>query len=186
MKKLIILFLALVILIGTLFILKGSSKQTLVSPSPTPASSENSLSFCKPSDLGATLTSEGAAGNIFLTLTIKNISEKNCQIIGNNYITPLFNAKNITTKNQGQVGPQTLSLSPNQIAYSQVHYPNGPQCSRQVSEITISYSYNISASDSITFKNQNEETKQSIGVCRSASELTEVDVWSLSERPVNQ
>lgn len=187
MKKLLTLFLALAVLVGALFILKGSNRQNEVPFSPTPTISENNtLGFCKPSDLSSVLSSEGAAGSIYLTLNIKNISGKNCQIIGNNFIALLTDAKNISVKTQGQTGPEVITLTPNQIVYSQVHYPNGPQCSGQVLENNISYKYNISESDSITFKTQNGETKQTIGVCKSNAENTQIDVWSLSEKPLNQ
>lgn len=189
MKKIIILVVILALLfVGDLYFLKNSSNKHLVSIFPTPnvSSENNTLGFCKPQDLDANLTTQGAAGNIFGTLTIKNTSTKNCQIISVNFILPSFDAKNITVKNQGQTGPETFTLSPNQIVYSQIHYPNGPQCSGQISQANISYSYKISVNDSVNFKNQNGSTKQTIGVCQSSSEITEVDVWSLSKKPVNQ
>jgi len=186
-KRIVLIIIALV-LIGSFYIFKNQEQQNVTSTSPTPTieTNSNALNFCKPTDLEATLTAEGAAGNIFGTLTIKNISGKNCEVLGNNYILPIFDAKNLVVKNQGEKGPETFTLSKNQTIYSQIHYPNGPQCSGATNEVNIIYAYKISPEDSIDFKGENDDTKQTIGVCKSASQLTQLDVWSLSEKPVNQ
>lgn len=187
MKRIVLIIIALV-LIGSFYIFKNQKQQNVTSTSPTPTigTNSNALNFCKPTDLEATLTAEGAAGNIYGTLGIKNVSEKNCEVIGNNYILPIFEAKNLIVKNQGEKGPATFTLFPDQTIYSQIHYPNGPQCSEATIEANILYSYKISPEDSIDFKDINNDSKLSIGVCKSASQLTQIDVWSLSEKPVNQ
>lgn len=187
MKKIVIGLIAVVLIIA-LYIYKNPGQQNITPASPTPTifSGNNASAFCTPSDLDATLTSEGAAGNIFGTLSIKNISGKGCQITGNNYILPIFEVQNLVVKNQATKGPETFILSPNQIVYSQIHYPNGPQCSGEITQADITYSYKISPNDNIVFKGADNNAKQSIGVCKSASELTQIDVWSLSEKPVNQ
>ena len=190
MKKIFILFVILAILfIGDLYFLKFSNNSHIKPIFPTSSVTQtpiNNLGFCNPSDLEANMSTEGAAGNIFGTLTIKNISKNNCQIIGSNFIQPSLNAVNLTVKDEAQTGPETFTLTPNQTVFSQIHYPNGPQCSSQVIQTNISYIYKISASETINFKNQNGSTNLTIGICQSPNENTELDVWSLSQKPVNQ
>lgn len=187
MKKAVILIIIL-FLISIAYFLKDPILKNLgyVSPTPPPTINYNDASFCTPKDLSARLTTEGAAGSIYGILTIKNTSERTCLIFGNNFIVPISEAKNITIKNQGQAGADIVSLTPNKEFYSQIHYPNGPQCSGQTIQEVISYRYKISQSDFVTFKNQNGDIYLRIGVCRIPSEMTEVDVWGLSEKSVNQ
>ncbi len=109
-----------------------------------------------------------------------------CKITGNDFVKATSDAKNISIKPQGQPGPATLSLNPNQTVYSQVRYPNGPQCSSQTLQATITFSYDISQNDAIVFRSQNEDPKQNIVVCTSPSEITEVQVWSISDKPLTQ
>src|SRR6185437_16959976 len=100
--------------------------------------------FCLPSDLQAEVTTDAAAGNIYGSLTIKNISNKVCQINGDHFIQPTYTASNISVTQQGQSGNSTLLLSSGQTVYSRVHYPNGPQCNGTTVTGTIAFHYKIS------------------------------------------
>lgn len=185
-KTVIVLIILLSLVFAFTFLSKSSSPQNPTLPSPIPTMATIESGFCNPQDLDANADFQAAAGNIYATLSIKNISGKKCQIFGSNFILPIFDAKNITVKNQQELGPQTFTLSPDKAVYSQIHYPNGPQCSGPVSQTKISFSYKISSRDSISFKNQNGDTTQNIGICASPTEITQVDVWGISEKPVNQ
>src|SRR5581483_5886449 len=90
-----------------------------VSPTPTisatlePSSTPNTLSICTPTQLQAQITPQGAAGNIYGDVIIKNISSSNCQIIGNNFLEPIIPAGvgNITTSQQAQPTATTFNLA---------------------------------------------------------------------------
>ena len=193
MKKIIIfitLFFALA-LISVGYVLRTPSIPSV--PNPTPTSTpitamptENPLGFCTSSDLESTIVLDAAAGNIFGTISIKNISQNNCKIEGDNFIKPTFTAKSITVSTQGSAGPQSIILTPNQTVYSQVHFPNGPQCQSGISQINISFSYQVSSTDSVIFKNQNGSTQQAMVVCSLSTDLTDVQVWSIWAKPLNQ
>ena len=142
--------------------------------------------FCKPQDLKADITFQGAAGNIYGTLAIKNVSKEKCPIRGSGFVNPSYSATNINVKTQGNPGPSSLTLLPDQTVYSQIHYPNGPQCQGPIAYADVYFSYDISPGKNVEFKNQEGKVKQTIGVCKSLKEITEIDVWSLSEKPVNQ
>jgi len=160
---------------------------------PTPSSEAQSTSptiinqptFCLSSDLQAEVTTDAAAGNIYGSLTIKNISNTPCQIDGNNFIQPIFTATNITVTQQGQPGQALLTLVPGEMVYSRFHYPNGPQCNGTTRTGAISFQYPISPTDTIGFKNQSGNINQPITLCMS-SQPTEVQVWSIAMQPLNQ
>ena len=198
MKKMVILFfgIAIVLFLGGAVFYRQSFPVSEPMVSPTPLSlpvataevspTSNQPSYCLPTDLGAIVNLEGAAGNIYGTVTITNTSAHACQIIGSNFVQASFVAKNLSLATQGQPGPATLTLAPQQAVYSQIHYPNGPQCSGQIQNAAVTFSYKISATDSVEIKNQNGDTMQTIGVCSSLSESTTIDGWSISQKPVNQ
>jgi hypothetical protein len=154
---------------------------TIPSPSATPQPE-----FCKPSDLHATLTTEGAAGNIYGTLMIKNISKTPCPIQGKQFVEATFQAKNLTVEHVGTPSAEVLTLQPNQTVYSQLHYPNGPQCSGPTTQVSISYSYPIAPNAKVVFQDTTGKTIQTIPVCQTATEMTNLQVWGLSNEPVTQ
>lgn len=148
------------------------------------ASSNQQAMACKPADLQASVATEGAAGSIYGKLTIKNISTTNCLVIGNAFVQATSSASNISITSQGQAGPATILLTPNQSVYSQVRYQNGPQCSNGTQSSTITFSYKISGVDSITFKDANGKTQLTATTCKAANELTRIEVWSLATTPI--
>ncbi len=140
---------------------------------------------CSPDNLQAIFETDAGAGNIYGTLSIKNISTQRCVIIGNEYVIPQVTAQNVTMKKQGEPGPQNLVLAPNQTVYSQIHYPNGPQCSGPTKAETVAFTYPIANSQAVVFKDDSGDVTEQIQVCAS-SEKTQIDVWSISLKPVTQ
>ncbi|HSX39045.1 MAG TPA: DUF4232 domain-containing protein [Candidatus Saccharimonadales bacterium] len=134
--------------------------------------------YCGPTDLSAQIEIGHAAGNVYGNLTLQNISNKECKIIGNNFVDATYTVQNISVSQQGQASVSIYRLQPNQKVYSMVHYPNGPQCSG-TKAAPISFSYKISPTASIEFKDANGQTNQEIMTCLSLTEPTDVQVWSL-------
>lgn len=154
-----------------------------LSSSPTPPTDSTS---CAPTNIEPVITLDAGAGNIYGTLSLKNTSSKNCSISGNEFIIPQYEAKNITVSEQGAVGAKTISLAPQQTVYSQVHFPNGPQCSGRTEQGQITFTYPITLSQSVVFKDESGEVAQPIQLCSTVLENTDVQVWSISSKPVNQ
>lgn len=154
-----------------------------VQPSTTPAS----VSYCSPSSLDATLGLNGAAGSIYGNAEIKNTSSTPCQIIGNNFIDASFDSsiKNLTVTHTGTSTNQTFTLQPGKSVYSQVRYQNGPQCQGPTVQDQVTFSYKISPSGSVTFKNtENGKTAQVVQGCSSPTDMTEITVWNMSSQPI--
>jgi hypothetical protein len=186
MKRIgILLAMAIIILVGIIFFfVKRSSVITLPKKNLT-TRSLTSVVNCSSKDLQASISFEGAAGNIYGNASVKNISPKECKIIGDNFITATFSAKNIKIMQQGQIGPNSISLSPNQIVYSQVHFPNGPQCMSGIKQLPVKFSYQISEKDSVTFLSTGNFPSSTITTCVSLTEMTQLDVWSISLQPLH-
>jgi hypothetical protein len=195
--KIFISLIAIIILVGGAFYFLSKSTKTANTTNPTPSpsamaststpepiSDTPSITFCLPKDLEGTVNLEGAAGNIYGTVAIVNISQKKCEIMGNNFLTADYTAQNITVKNNGEVGPSTMTLLPGKTVYSQIHYPNGPQCSGMANQTKITLKYQINSNEFITFKTQTGDGL-SIPTCSSSSEITQLDLWSLSTKPIN-
>jgi hypothetical protein len=145
--------------------------------------SGTSLNYCSSQNLKATITTEGAAGNIYGTLTLKNVSNKNCSIIGKNFLDASYSAENLTTAHQGSEGEALILLEPGKAVYSEIHYPNGPQCSSGITQASVVFSYKISPSDEVDFADQNGSISQKVTVCNSVTEKTNIDLWSISKSP---
>ena len=167
------------------FVFSQKYKNTFVPPIPTPTPTSTQVTFCKPQDLQANITSEGAAGNIYGTLTIKNISSSTCTIQGNNFVAARFSATNVILDQQGDPGSTQIDMSPNQIVYSQMHFPNGPQCSSGIIQSPVTFTYQISPTDKVTFKPGTGLSAPSVTACKAGSEITQLDVWSISLQPLH-
>src|SRR5258708_35109550 len=162
MKKNNIIFLTtLGIVLISLYLYRISSRQqNNQSSSPTPRnSSSTSLVYCSPQDLQAELTLSHAAGNIYGTFTIKNVSDKKCQVTGNDFIAAGYDThriKNVNVTHLGKPEAELFQLASNQTIYSQVHYPNVLQCGRGIQTAKITFDYAISSTHRVTFTDQHE------------------------------
>jgi len=205
-KKNSLLVTLLVIVIILAFVLGGlivyillnkttSSTKGIITPTPTqiqttstPSPTETSSSFCLPSNLSSTLSLSPGAGNVYGTFKITNTSSEPCQIEGNHFIQVNYDTntiKNLTVTHQGTNTTDVYTLQPNQSIYSQVHYPNGPQCSGPTVQDPVSFTYTISNNDTVTFKDS-MSGKQSFVVngCSLATEKTEITIWNISNQPI--
>ncbi len=145
----------------------------------------NNTSYCSPNQLLTQTSGQGAAGTVYVNVTIKNTSNSTCQIIGNNFLTPLFDPsiQNITISHPKQPTMTTFTLTPNQALYSLLTYPNGPQCSSAPKQQPMTLSYTISPTGSITFKNP-DGTSLYVQDCTSPTEMSNIQIWPLSDTPI--
>jgi hypothetical protein len=181
MKRILIFILCVVVLAGIVIYMRSiasTSAEPDIFPTPLVTIQPTSQieAYCTLANLQSGFTTEGAAGSTYGTFTIKNISGKSCNILGADYIKPIYTAQNISVTHQGSTATELLSISPGQTVSAKIRYPNGPQCSGGIDSADISFTYQISPVDTVTFKNQNMSEKQIINVCKSA-ETTEIQVW---------
>lgn len=142
-------------------------------PSPTPSSSPISNSDCTSNQLKTTASFDTAAGNVYATLTIANISATDCEVTLGNSISAKYSATNITSVYKSSPPMQTYTLAAGAKVYSQVHYPNGPQCQSTIIQqpVTLTYGTDVNF-DSFT-----------ISAC-TGPEKTQIDIWPVSQTPV--
>ena len=183
MKRISLAFviLLIVVLIG-IFILPKTNK--VVAPSNTKPMPTEEV-FCSPQDIEGNLTLQGAAGNIYGDITLKNISNQKCTIEGDKFIAASFSATNVKILPQGQKGSSTIALRPGQIVYSQIHYPNGPQCSGSTVQTPINFSYEVSPTSIVTFAPTGHLPSTTVPTCTSTNEITQIDVWGISLNPLH-
>ena len=147
------------------------------------------ISFCTPDKLDATALFEGAAGNIYGVLGIKNISNGNCKINGKDFVQVNFDVTsygNIGIIKTGLPSIDFYTLEPQQSLYVRVHMPNGPQCSSGIHMVPTTYSYQISSSEKVIFKDSQGKQNFSITACDAKTDFTNIDITNLSDQPVNQ
>jgi hypothetical protein len=206
MKKYLGFVIVVLVLCGIYFYTKNSVQQSSIKPTPqptapitptialkptiivTPSPFVPDVAYCTPQDLLTSLSLEPAAGNIYGKITIKNVSPNKCQVIGSNALSANYDTqaiKNISTTHQGDVASTLFSLAPNETLYSQIHYPNGPQCSGPTQTAKVTFMYAVSPTENVDIVNQNGTIEQNIQVCQSESEQTTIDLWYLSTQPIN-
>lgn len=170
--------------------------QQQISPTATPnpsgaiVSPGNPVTYCTPQNLQAFVTLNPGAGNIYGTFTLKNISKLPCRILGGNFIAAEYDktaVKNITVSHTGQTQPQPFIVGPDQTIYSQVHYPNGPQCqSEGLNQTEVTFTYPISPANTVAFENQEGKTAQIVQTCKSPTDMTEIRIWNMADKPIIQ
>jgi len=134
--------------------------------------------------LAATIAAQGAAGSIFGTLELTNTGTTTCSVVLGNTITETTTAKNVSIHNQQTVPTQVFVLKPHAKVYSQVHFPNGPQCQNGVTPHPITFFYKADQT-SIPFQSTTPQTGTlMIQACTSQTEQTVVDIWPLSQSPI--
>ncbi len=200
MRKWILILFGIIILLalaGFFYSQKSSPSNLKIAPTPihsitvvpilTPTPTSGVI-FCLASDLLPTITLGVGAGNIYGALTLKNTSAQTCQILGGQFVSANYDTatvKNITITHTGQTQPQPFVLSPGETIYSQVHFPNGPQCqSIGLNQTEVTFMYKISSSDEVTFRNQNGNTNQIVQTCKSSTDMTEIQIWNMSTTPI--
>jgi len=147
-------------------------------------SSENS--FCTPRDLQGSISLSPGAGNIYGTFTLTNMSSRPCKVLGGEFIDVHYNPTitNISITHVGQTQPAPFVLAPHQTIYSQVHYPNGPQCSSVTKPVPVSFTYAIDAQKEVTFKDANGKAEQQVQACKSPNEITQIQIWNMATQPI--
>ena len=152
-------------------------------------SPSNEAVYCRSQNLQASLNLSPGAGNVYGTFMVKNISQGTCQVQGGEFILAKYDTntvKNITVTHVGQTQKPPFILSPGETIYSQVHYPNGPQCqSIGLNTTGITFSYQISLTNTIAFKNQEGNTEEiPVHTCKSPTDMTEIQIWNMATQPI--
>ncbi|CAN5228404.1 hypothetical protein BH09PAT2_BH09PAT2_06860 [soil metagenome] len=195
-KRFFVLSIVIVIFFGSVhYFLSKSTNKDLPNPpidetSETPTTSKQpDTKYCIPQNLQALLVLDPGAGNSYGTLTLKNISNDTCQIQGGEYISANYDSniiKNIKVSHTGQNQSTSFLLFPNQMIYSQVHYPNGPQCqSIGLNDVQITFSYQISPNNKVIFKDEHDIAGQMLHICKSPSDMTEIKIWNMATKPIS-
>src|SRR5438552_1117830 len=125
MKKVLPLILSILIVAAVIIavILKSAHpyKQG-ISLAPNSPIASITTSSCNANQLAAVANFEAAAGNIYGTLIITNISNKDCNITLGNSIHATYSANNILTKYENSSPDiQIYMLKSGNKVYSQVH-----------------------------------------------------------------
>ena len=188
MKKIILIIILLAIIIFTVVsyhVIAHFSTPTLVTTMATPQPSSNipSESLCQTDQLEANLSAQGAAGNIYATLILTNKGKTACIVVLGNTVLAQFNTNNMTTHYIEKVPSQNFSLAPGANVYSQIHYPNGPQCQNGIKEQSISFYYK-NGQTSLVFAPNAQTPKLTVQACLSPDEKTIIDIWPLSQQPI--
>jgi hypothetical protein len=157
---------------------------SIQSNSVTPTGKGN---YCTSDELEALIALSPAAGNVYGTLTLKNVSSAECEVLGGKFVTADYDSsiKNIAVTHIGQTQEKPFILSPGQTIYSQVHYPNGPQCqSVGLNQTRVTFSYQVSPTDAVSFKNSQGGTQQIVQSCLSPDDMTEIQIWNMANQPI--
>jgi hypothetical protein len=144
--------------------------------------------YCLAKDLKADVVQSGAAGSIYSTFTLKNISDKTCSVLGGNFMQISYDSKlnNIKTTFIGSAQKRDFVLKPNDAIYSQTRYPNGPQCQEKTITTLVVFSYKISLNQTVNFANLQGQVGQTVQTCESEKEITEIQIWPMSKNPITQ
>lgn len=185
MKKLILISILVAIIAFTVwgyyFIKPFSSLSKAIAPTPTVVLSQTPQ--CQKNQLTTNISAQGAAGNIYATLELTNTGTTSCAVMLGNTLTAIFTANNMAIKYAQAVPTETFVLTPSAKVYSQIHYPNGPQCQSGIKEqpITVLYQAN---QVTIPFNPNAPNDKLVVQACLSQSEQTTIDIWPLSKNPI--
>jgi uncharacterized protein DUF4232 len=189
MKKLILIIILLIIIAftaaGYFFIVHFQKPNAPIKQTPSAMVSQTQSQFCQTNQLSGDVMTQGGAGNIYATLTLTNSGKTACTVVLGNTVKVTFNAKNIVTNYKKNAPSQNFMLAPGGKVYSQIHYPNGPQCQSPIKEVPITFLYKTDQT-SVTFQPNSLSLKLSIQACSSETEKTIVDIWPLSKNPITQ
>lgn len=182
----VVSILAVGLFTGLKYLFPTVSNQTGLPPGNKPSPPVTSSSPCKPNQLEAKMTSEGAAGNMYVTVTLKNISQTACNVIGNNQLQIQYpnSVRNFKIEVRKPPTKNLFSVAPGQVIYSLIHYPNGPQCSANASFVNTGVSYAISMKETVSFKPSTGDTLD-IPSCANDKDITRIDLYSFSDKEVS-
>jgi hypothetical protein len=192
MRLIIILSIIIAFCVAGYYFLQTFSKPQNVSKYPAPPfiklstspSSANLMtktspasSQCTQGQLQATIIEQAGAGNIY--------GKTACSLELGNTIAVMTDTKNVTIHYQKTAPNMMYILAPGANVYSQVHYPNGPQCQSGISPKPITFLYKSGQiSDTFQSKTPHMGTLM-IQACTSPTEKTTIDIWPLSISPIN-
>lgn len=178
MSKSILLLIAVVVLVS-IGVYSYRNKNTNPLAPATPQATN--LLNCTEDDLDGLAEFQGAAGSIYASLTITNKTDNSCIMTLGNSIKINYSANNILTKYTSNSASQTYTLPAGGKVYSQIRYPNGPQCQGPTSPKAITITYGEGDEDTILdFADKDGKTNFTVQACAGA-EKTAIDIWPLSK-----
>ena len=186
-KILIPLALVFLVVVGIIvYVYKTPMSQLAVTPllTPTPEiTASPTTPGCSKDQLTGILTSQGAAGSIYVDVKITNISTVACNVNLGNSIVAQISANNITTKYQTPAaGSEEFNLAPNASLYSRLHFPNGPQCSGSVNPQSVSFVYDPKGI-ALQLKTSDNKNYLIVQACQG-NENTQIDIWPVLSSPI--
>ncbi len=141
---------------------------------------------CQQQQLQGTVSFSPGAGNVYGAIELKNISDTTCIISAKSGIIVSYpqSITNISLQQVGETSNHEFTLAPGSSIYSQIHYPNGPQCGSGIRSSTITIQYPLTADTSVTFTDSRGGKTVDISVCEDPSENTEIRIWRFSDQSI--
>jgi hypothetical protein len=193
MRPIWIIFIIIVLICAGLYVIFGMKMGGLEQTSgpitsvtqPIRMSPAQEQIFCLPTQLKASIDSQGAAGNIYGKITIKNISQTTCHVIGNNELKVEYptSVQNFQIVQKGESATEIFTLAPNQAIYSLIHFSDSPQCSSKLINIATFVTYAFSRKDILIFSS-NRGNIITIPSCENVSEKTQIDLYPFSRNEI--
>ena len=188
MKRLLLVVILIAIIgftVANYYFIAHFSNPHAATITPMSVSAAPQNAFCQSNQLSGDIAAQGAAGNIYATLKLTNTGKTSCEVTLSNSITALFSARNIITHYEQNPEEKNIMLSPGATVYSQVHYPNGPQCQSTIVQQPIAFFYKTPQTD-FAFKPTGPTAKLIVQACSSEAEKTIIDIWPISKTPITQ
>lgn len=187
MKKLLVIILIFVVILlvaKTLLNNQSTTPSSKISPTST-TGAQSDQSSCNPEQLRVTMQLEPAAGNIYGSITLTNTSQKACDIVIGQKIQANVppTIKNLTIAYLGSEDKETVTLTPGQSIYSQLHYPNGPQCSSGIVSTPVILTYPLANNQTLTLTDKNN-SQVKVATCQNPVDMTTLDLWYFSTKPL--
>jgi hypothetical protein len=135
---------------------------------------------CGKKDLLATMNFEGAAGSIYGSFEIKNISKTKCNISGENTIQLNYDSaiNNIKVNFEENTKKMTFPLEPGASISAVARMQNGPQCSGKLAPTNVKIIYTANK-QVLNFVDLTGKQDFMINRCLSDKEITQVTMSSL-------
>lgn len=170
--------------IGILFLILGSIYllHPQVANPPKPSSPTPTQLYCNAKDLSTTISFEGAAGSTYTTAKLVNNTDHECILHGNLFIDPTYNSSvtNFTVVHNTPQPPPVLVLPAHGVANAIIHYNNGPQCSSEVKQSTVQFTYTLANNERVVFMDNAGKNNFHISTCADSSEISTIDITAFS------